>query len=116
MTIEVINNEVLISVSGGTGAVDYSNILANIKSWVASQNWIAASITRNSSGVVTSAIVTYPDGKTGTFTATSFDNATGAINSWVATYDNPVQYTFTQSAVTRDLSGAVTVQPAITVS
>ena len=91
------------------------NTKQTVLNWCINQNWIAATITRNSNEVVTSANVTYPDGQQGTFTATSFDSVSGAINSWVATYGSPTIYTITQPAVTRDANSAVIIQPKITI-
>lgn len=88
--------------------------------------WLAAAVpalafttvTRNSAGAATSATATWPDGTTGTWTADVLSAAfAGAVDAYHVTYG--VTYgarTVTQPQVTRDSSGAVTVQPALTVT
>ena len=78
---------------------------------------IAGTLTRDANEAVTSAPVVWPDGSTGTFTATTVSTAfPGAVDAWTVTYGSPVTRTYTQSLVTRDAAGAVTIRPAITVS
>lgn len=78
---------------------------------------IAGTITRNGDGAATSAPVVWPDGSPGTYTATTLSTAfPGAVDAYTITYGSPVTRTYTQAAVTRDSSGAVTAAPAITVS
>jgi len=74
---------------------------------------ITGSITRNSSNVVTSAAVVWPDGVTGTYTSLTFDSATGAVNSYQITKGSA---TYTQPTLTRNSAGAVTNRPAIVVT
>lgn len=77
---------------------------------------IAGNITRDpSSGAITTADVTWPDGTAGTFTVTATDTS-GAVNAYTITYGSPATRTYTQPAITRDSSGAATNVPAITVS
>ena len=71
-----------------------------------------SSTTRNTSGSATAGTVVWPDGTTGVYTATVV-NASGAIDSYTVTY---ATRTVTQPTVTRDVNGAVTAQPAITVA
>lgn len=78
---------------------------------------IVGAITRNSNGAATSAAVVWPDGTPGTYTADTLSSAfPGAVDSYHVTYGSPVTMTFTQPAVTRDSTGAVTALPAIVVS
>jgi len=78
---------------------------------------ITGAITRDSNGAATSAAVVWPDGKPGTYTATSVSAAhPGAVDAYTVTYGSPVTSTVTQPAVTRDATGAVTNRPAMTVS
>lgn len=74
-------------------------------------------ITRASSGAATSFGVVWPDGATGTFTGTESTGFPGAIDSYTVTHVlSGVTTTYTQPALTRDSSGAVTARPAIVVS
>jgi len=79
---------------------------------------IVGAITRNASGAATSAGVVWPDGTSGTYTATTVSSAfPGAIDAYTVTYaGNPIKIV-TQPAVTRDSStGAVINRPAMIVS
>jgi hypothetical protein len=75
---------------------------------------IVGTITRDGNGAATAAGVVWPDGTTGDYTAlvvsTEFP---GAVDSYEVTYGSQ---TYTQPTVTRDVNGAVTVRPAITVT
>jgi hypothetical protein len=78
---------------------------------------ITGTITRDSNGAATSASVVWPDGTAGTYTATTLNSTfLGAVDGYTVTYGNPVRLTFTQPAVTRNASGAVTNRPAMTVA
>lgn len=76
-------------------------------------------ITRDANGAATSAPVTWPDGTTGTYTATTVSTAfPGAVDAYTITYApaGGTTKTYTQPAVTRDTTGAVTNRPALTVA
>lgn len=74
-------------------------------------------ITRSASGAATSFGVVWPDGATGTFTGTESTSFPGAIDAYTVTHVlSGVTTTYTQPALTRDASGAVTARPGITVS
>lgn len=78
---------------------------------------ITGAITRDANSAATSAPVTWPDGTAGAYTATTVSSAfPGAVDAWTVTYGSPVTRTYTQPAVTRNASGAVTNRPAITVT
>jgi hypothetical protein len=81
---------------------------------------IAGAIVRDSNGAALSAGVVWPDGQTGTYTATTVSTLfPGAVDAYTVTYV-PVSgptLTYTQPTVTRDAStGAVVTRPAITVA
>lgn len=89
---------------------------ANLMGWALSQSFRLVSATRNSDEAITTASIVWPDGATGVFTGTVLSTAfPGAIDAWSATYLGTTTKTITQPTVTRDSSGAVTVQPAITI-
>lgn len=78
---------------------------------------IAGAITRDASGAATSASVVWPDGTAGTYTADTVSTAfPGAVDAYHITYGSPATKTFTQPAVTRDSTGAVTNLPALVVT
>lgn len=79
---------------------------------------VTGTITRDANGAATSASVVWPDGATGTYTATTVSTAfPGAVDAYTITHVlGGVTKTYTQPTVTRDSSlGAVTVRPTITV-
>lgn len=79
---------------------------------------IVGVVTRDGNGAATSAGVVWPDGTTGTYTATSV-SATfpGMVDAFTVTYAGSPAKTVTQSAVTRDaVTGAVTTRPAMAVA
>lgn len=71
----------------------------------------------NSNGLMTSGDIEWPDGATGTYTVDAIDTGTGNANAWHATYRNQqgVSFRITQPLMTRDSSGAISVQPDITI-
>ena len=78
---------------------------------------ISGSITRDANDAVTSATVVWPDGVSGTFTATTVSVAfPGAVDAYTVTYGSPVIRTYTQPAMTRNANGAVISRPALVVT
>jgi hypothetical protein len=87
-----------------------------ILAWAYTQAFQAATATRDSNGAITTANIVWPDGTAGVFTTDVASTAfPGAIDAWHATYASSPAKTITQPAVTRDASGAVIAQPAITI-
>lgn len=99
-----------------TGATSSQN--PNLIGWALSLSFTVSGATRDVNGALTSANITWPDGATGVFTATVLSTAfPGAIDAWSATYvKGGITATVTQPTVTRDATGAVTNQPAITIT
>lgn len=92
--------------------------LAQLVQWARNPDQIiVGAITRDANEAATSAPVVWPDGTPGTYTADTVSVAfPGAVDAYHVTYGAPVTKTFTQPAVTRDASGAVTNLPAIVVT
>jgi hypothetical protein len=86
--------------------------------WALTQAFRLVSATRNIDGAATTASIVWPDGATGTYTADTLStDFPGATDAWHATYVvGGTTKTVTQPAVTRDVDGNVTAQPAITIS
>ena len=97
---------VVTSVNGSTGAVDTNLQLAR-DPWAL----IVGAVTLTA-GAPTSAAVVWPDGTTGTYTGIPSATFPGSIDAYTITYGTTRIYT--QPAVTRDASGNITNQPAIT--
>jgi hypothetical protein len=101
------------SVDGETGALDLTTRYATYLELARTPEvLITGTITRDANGAPTSAAVVWPDGTPGTFTGTP-SAMLGALDGWAITYGEPATKTYTQPAVTRNGSGAVTNQPAI---
>jgi hypothetical protein len=78
---------------------------------------ITGAITRDVNGAATSAPVVWPDGTSGTYTATSVSSVhPGAVDAFTVTWAGSATKTVTQPAVTRDSGGAVTQRSAMTVT
>lgn len=88
----------------------------NLLTWAYTSAFQLVSATRDVNEAIVSANIVWPDGITGVFTTdVASISFPGAIDAWHATYLGSPVKTITQAAVTRDVSGAVTVQPAITI-
>lgn len=67
----------------------------------------------NQNGILTSSSVTWPDGRTGTYTCTQVNTLFGVPDAFTVTYVAGLDtYTVTQSAVTRNDSGDITNAPS----
>jgi hypothetical protein len=87
-----------------------------LKTWALAQSFRLVSATRNGDGAITTATIEWPDGTAGVYTADTLSTSfPGATDAWHATYAGTPSKTITQPAVTRDGSGNVTAQPAITI-
>jgi len=98
--------------------LDWGGANRALSTWAYAQSFQLVSATRDVNGAITTASIVWPDGATGTFTTDTASTAfPGAIDAWHATYVlGALTKTVTQPAVTRDANGAVTAQPAITIS
>ena len=74
-------------------------------------------ITRSGTGAAVGFSVSWPDGAIGTFTGTESTAIPGAIDAYTVTHIlSGDTITYTQPALTRDGTGAVTNRPALVVS
>ena len=87
-----------------------------LKEIVSAEGYELLSINRDSDGVPTTAVVKWPDGTAGVFTTVTKNTTWLSVDAFTVTYAGTPSKTVTQSAVTRDSSGAVTTKPALTVS
>lgn len=90
---------------------------AQLKAWTESESFEATSITMDSVHVlvVASATVKWPDGSAGTFTTVLINATWEGIDAYNVSHATS-GYTVTQAAVTRNIDGAITTKPALTVS
>ncbi|WP_088319499.1 hypothetical protein [Kineosporia sp. R_H_3] len=79
---------------------------------------LVGAITRDANGAATTGGVVWPDGVTGTYTATTVSSTfPGLVDAYTVTWVGGTTKTVTQPAVTRDgTTGAVTNRPAMTVA
>lgn len=89
----------------------------NLETWANAQTFRLVSATRDANSAIITANIVWPDGIAGVFTTdlASVDFP-GAIDAWHATYAGTPAKLVAQPAVTRDVNGAVTAQPAIIIS
>ena len=122
-------NTILVGGSSSSPTLDVGSSVATgtppasawqLIQWTLVQNFTLLSATRNTSEVITTASVLWPDGATGTFTPTTINATFNTIDAFTITYvwtnAGGGTHTITQTAVTRDASGAVTAQPTPTVA
>lgn len=97
--------------------INANRLTQTLLAWAYAQSFQLVSATRDANGAITTASIVWPDGTAGVFTTDIASTAfPGAIDAWHATYAGTPAKTVTQPAVTRDANGAVTAQPAITIS
>lgn len=89
--------------------------VASLRSWTLAAAYTIVSSVRDSDGVLVSAVMSWPDGSAGTFTRTTKNATFLTIDAYTMTHAISGK-TITQSAVTRDSSGNVTAQPALTIT
>lgn len=97
---------------GGAGVSDQQ-----LKDWTESGSYEMTAITYHGTytNTISSATAKWPDGSSGTFTATSINATWEAIDAFTITHALSAK-TVTQAAVTRNASGNVTTKPALTVA
>lgn len=72
--------------------------------------------TLDANDVVTSSPVTWPDGVSGVFSATTVNATYKCVDAYTVTYVGSTTKTVTQTAVTRNGNGEVTTRPPLTVA
>lgn len=113
--------EFICTVPAGSSVYEISDIAAptseivqvRILAWALSEAFTIA----DSSGLLTSSTITWPDGVTGTYTCTEESVEWGVADAFTLTYvRGGTTLTVTQAAVTRDAEGVVTNRPAPTIA
>ena len=106
-------NEIDGDVAGLLGGASVSD--ATIKEWATGEDYELTAITYDADGVPTTATVKWPDASAGTFTTTTKNSTWLAVDAYTISHTASGK-TVTQTAVTRDSNGQVTVKPALTVA
>lgn len=86
-----------------------------LKEIVTSEGYEVLSANYDSDGVVTTATVKWPDGSAGTFTTVTKNATFLTIDAFTISHTDSGK-TVTQALVTRNVSGQLTVKPALTVA
>jgi len=88
-------------------------VQVRIIAWALSEAFTIA----DSSGLLTSSAITWPDGTPGTYTCTDENVEWGVADAFTLTYvRGGTTLTVTQASVTRDANGVVTNRPALTIA
>lgn len=91
--------------------------VGQLKVWAKNPDMLVAGSITYSSGLLSTAVVEWPDGKPGVLTIDSRQSGTDAVTAYHVTHvDGSTTKTFTQPTITRDSSGAATNVPQITVA
>lgn len=86
-----------------------------LREWTQGKDYEPESITRDSEGRVTSMTVKWVDESTGLYVATDYNATHEAYDGYYMNHDDS-GLTVTQSAVTRNIDGAVITKPNLTVA
>ena len=90
---------------------------AAVIGWCLSGAFSIDDCTRDANGAVETANISWPDGTTGIYTADTISAVfPGKVDAYHVTYGDPIIWTLTQTDVTRDSNGNITVQPVIQVA
>jgi hypothetical protein len=109
--LSVAIDVVAASVAGGGGTTVTAQTL---KAWAEAGAYELTAITVDSDEVVTTATAKWPDGSAGTFTTTTKNSTWLAVDAYTISHTASAK-TVTQTAVTRNSNGTVTIKPALTV-
>lgn len=109
-TINNVLDELDGAILGGVGVANNT-----LKAWTMAEAFEMTTATWGSDGVLDSATVKWPDGSAGTLTVTNTNSTWLAVDAFTVTHTDSGK-TVTQSAVTRDSNGNITVKPAVTVT
>lgn len=113
--IAVSATTVSLPVTVNTVSAEVTDFDETLAAWTLASAFSITTATRDSDGVITTASILWPDGSAGTFTRTAKNATFLTIDAYTATHTDSGK-TATQAAVTRDSSGNVTAQPAITIA
>jgi hypothetical protein len=102
---------------GGGATLATATVQRRLIAWSQGQNYEVTSATANSTYpyLIASGTVKWPDGSAGTLTYTNLNTTWNVYDGYTISHTNS-GLTVTQSAVTRNSSGAVTTKPALTVA
>jgi hypothetical protein len=88
---------------------------ALLKQWTSADAYELTAITYDANQIISGGTVKWPDGSAGTLTVTSANATWRTVDAYTISHTLSGK-TVTQSAVTRNASGNVTVKPALTVA
>lgn len=112
------NGRVLTSDTSGHVTLQDNNITmtdSNLLLCVASDGFQPMSLQRDLNGITTNAVVVWPDGTLGTFTATTVNSAWRTVDGFTVSYTNRGRL-IVQGLVLRNPQGSVVIKPALTIT
>lgn len=111
-TVAAVNEVRAQTIAHGANVTDYTLI-----AWAEAGAYQMATVTYSGTytQTVSSATVTWPDGSTGVFTATTINATFESVDAYTITHVLSSK-TVTQTAITRNADGLVTNKPVLTVS
>jgi hypothetical protein len=112
-TLRSAGGKINANFAGLAGGANVFN--ATLVAWAEAEAFEATSVTRDSDGVPSSAVVKWPDGSAGAFTRTAKDTTFLAVDAFTVSHTASGK-TVTQASVTRDALGNITTKPALTVA
>jgi hypothetical protein len=92
-----------------------TDIVKSLIEWAEGEDYQVTSANYDSDNVVTTGSVVWPDESLGTFTVTSKNSTFLAIDAYTISHTTSGK-TVTQTTVTRDSNGNITVKPTLTVA
>lgn len=113
--VRVIEVDDFIEQVGGAIEVGPQTSSARLLEWAMGEAYELTNLTLDSDGVVSSATAKWPDGSAGVFSTTLKNSNFLTVDAYTITHVGTGK-TVTQSAVTRDSNGNVTIKPALTIA
>lgn len=106
-----------ISTTGTPAEMAVTAKIAALKQWAKNPDQLVAGAVSYTSGLLSSAVVEWPDGAPGVLTITARQGGTDAVTNYAVTHvADGTTLTYTQPTITRDSSGLATLVPQITVA
>jgi len=117
-SVESGQGTTVVEVGVGTpGPPGPPGTFGDLRIWAKSPDLLVVGNLAYVNGLLVTADVLWPDGKTGVMTILARQGGTNAVTSYKITHiDGAVTTTYTQPAITRDSDGNATVVPAIGVA
>lgn len=114
MSRRILYNNETGSVIRGKINDNFLELFLRLIEWANGKSYETTNITYDQYGNTTSAAVIWPDGSTGTFTATNWNGTHEVWDGYTITH-TATGNTIFQDAVTRNSDGAITIKPQLVI-